>query len=57
MAETDSSITASVSATIGEAAVHIVYTDRPQHKELEDDHIRTLSSVLGRSCFSSLSFY
>ncbi|MFS7938597.1 putative tripeptidyl-peptidase II [Helianthus anomalus] len=48
MAETDSSVPASVSAPIEEAAaVHIVYTDRPQHEELEDYHIHTLSSVLG----------
>ncbi|MFS7944091.1 hypothetical protein Hanom_Chr06g00507971 [Helianthus anomalus] len=46
MAETDSSIPASVSATTEEAAIHIVYTDRPQHKELEDDHIRTLSLLI-----------
>ncbi|KAM0019363.1 putative peptidase S8 propeptide/proteinase inhibitor I9 [Helianthus debilis subsp. tardiflorus] len=48
MAETDSSVPASVSTPIEEAAaVHIVYTDRPQHEELEDYHIHTLSSVLG----------
>ncbi|KAI3821322.1 hypothetical protein L1987_08887 [Smallanthus sonchifolius] len=30
-----------------EAAVHVVYTDRPTHEELEVYHLRTLSSVLG----------
>ncbi|KAI3689043.1 hypothetical protein L2E82_46991 [Cichorium intybus] len=42
MAETDSSVSAPL-----EAAVHIVYTERPQHEELEIYHLRTLSSVLG----------
>lgn len=30
------------------AAVHIVYTERPQDEEPEAYHIRTLASVLGR---------
>ncbi|KAL4566195.1 hypothetical protein LXL04_030306 [Taraxacum kok-saghyz] len=44
MAETDSSVPKSESVPL-EAAVHIVYTDRPQHEELEIYHLRTLSSV------------
>lgn len=44
MAEADSSVPKSVSA-----AVHIVYTERPQQEDLEIYHLRTLSSVLGRS--------
>ncbi|KAK1407670.1 hypothetical protein QVD17_39291 [Tagetes erecta] len=44
MAEADSSVPEHVSAP---ASVHIVYTDRPQHEELEVYHLRTLSSVLG----------
>ncbi|KAI7730280.1 hypothetical protein M8C21_003022 [Ambrosia artemisiifolia] len=50
MAETHSSVPASVSTPVEEvesASVHIVYTDRPLHEELEDYHLRTLSSVLG----------
>ncbi|XP_023731857.1 subtilisin-like protease SBT3.17 [Lactuca sativa] len=42
MAEADSSVPKSVSA-----AVHIVYTERPQQEDLEIYHLRTLSSVLG----------
>lgn len=30
------------------AAVHIVYTEKPQDEEPEAYHIRTLASVLGR---------
>ncbi|CAH1454259.1 unnamed protein product [Lactuca virosa] len=42
MAEADSSVPKSASA-----AVHIVYTERPQQEDLEIYHLRTLSSVLG----------
>ena len=47
MAESVSSV-AEVPATAAvDAAVHIVYTERPQDEELEFYHLRTLSSVLG----------
>ncbi|EEF35549.1 peptidase, putative [Ricinus communis] len=35
------------SSAPSEAAVHIVYTERPQDEEPEAYHIRTLASVLG----------
>ncbi|XP_076942231.1 subtilisin-like protease SBT3.17 [Bidens hawaiensis] len=46
MADTDSSVVPKPEEQAA-AAVHIVYTDRPQHEELETYHLRTLSSVLG----------
>jgi hypothetical protein len=36
-----------------EAAVHIVYVDRPEGADAEEFHIRTLAPVLGRYCVLS----
>ncbi|KHG08551.1 Xylem serinease 1 -like protein [Gossypium arboreum] len=49
MAEsTDATKSSSAAAAGGtDAAVHIVYTERPQDEQPEAYHIRTLSNVLG----------
>uniref|UniRef100_A0A2P2J8A6 Xylem serine proteinase 1-like n=1 Tax=Rhizophora mucronata TaxID=61149 RepID=A0A2P2J8A6_RHIMU len=39
--------TAVAAADASKAAVHIVYTERPEGEEAESFHIRTLASVLG----------
>ncbi|TYJ01260.1 hypothetical protein E1A91_A13G141400v1 [Gossypium mustelinum] len=44
---TKSSSAAAVAAGGTDAAVHIVYTERPQDEQPEAYHIRTLSNVLG----------
>jgi hypothetical protein len=36
-----------------DAAVHIVYVDRPEGADAEEFHIRTLAPVLGRYCLLS----
>lgn len=36
-------------AKAGEAAVHIVYMENPKEEEAEAYHVRTLTTVLGRS--------
>ncbi|EOY17217.1 Xylem serine proteinase 1 [Theobroma cacao] len=43
----DSSKWSSLSSSSAAAAVHIVYTEKPQDEQPEAYHIRTLSSVLG----------
>ncbi|XP_021287512.1 subtilisin-like protease SBT3.17 [Herrania umbratica] len=48
MAESvDSSKSSSLSSSPSAAAVHIVYTEKPQDEQPEAYHIRTLASVLG----------
>ncbi|KAG4111815.1 hypothetical protein ERO13_D13G125300v2 [Gossypium hirsutum] len=48
MAESTEATKSSSAAAAGtDAAVHIVYTERPQYEQPEAYHIRTLSNVLG----------
>ncbi|KAH1032278.1 hypothetical protein J1N35_044452 [Gossypium stocksii] len=47
MAESTDAMKSSSAAAGTDAAVHIVYTERPQDEQPEAYHIRTLSNVLG----------